>query len=85
MLSQSYLVLILSVLKPSQIPGILKSRVRELLGMEGMTSTAIKLFKKSEAHQETWHSNNWTNRDGIVMSSDYSGLTCLTDYSVAIV
>jgi hypothetical protein len=39
-------------------------------------------------HQETWHSNNRTNRDGIVMSSDYSGLTRLTrltDYSVAIV
>jgi serine/threonine protein kinase len=36
-------------------------------------------------HQETWHSNNQTNRDGIVMSSDYSGLTRLTDYSVPIV
>jgi hypothetical protein len=38
-----------------------------------------------KGHQETWHSNNRTNRDGIVMSSDYSGLTRLTDYSVAIV
>jgi hypothetical protein len=56
---------------------------------EGRSRTTRTFVSESQEghpkHQETWHSNNQTNRDGIVMSSDYSGLTRLTDYSVAIV
>jgi hypothetical protein len=57
----------------------------ELMHVVVMSFVLVPLLIGVGANQETWHSNNQTNRDGIVMSSDYSGLTSLTNYSVAIV
>jgi hypothetical protein len=75
-----YLNTIPNILATScQLSTFLPAQLPVLPIMEGDFTSKIT------PHQETWHSNNRTNRDGIVMSSDYSGLTRLTDYSVAIV